>query len=151
MCFNKISSSYGSGVYNYIGYLLLVQFSKYLESFSMIGSGIRYIYDINSLAQFLLRHRIDYVDTSSYMYFLLDSAITSVSFGLPQLDYCIGPTHEKREGYIKGQEASRRLYAQERIKARLHKPCCFDSVLADVITFQRCFYNCKVKVQCLAA
>jgi len=32
-----------------VGILLLVEFSKYLESFSMIKSGIRYIiYDINS-------------------------------------------------------------------------------------------------------
>ena len=39
----------------YDGIILLVEFSKYLGSFSMIWSGIR-LYDINSLAYFLLNH-----------------------------------------------------------------------------------------------
>jgi len=37
------------------------ELSKYLGGFSMLQSGIRYrpIYDINSLAYFLLNHRVE--------------------------------------------------------------------------------------------
>ena len=49
-----------------VGIIFLLEFSKYLENFSVIWSGIRYIgYAINSLAYFLLNHRVFGADVQS--------------------------------------------------------------------------------------